>query len=199
MSRPVLAPAQANPYVSPMRPSLAIPIVIVAACLAGPALAATPGRPSPPQAHSKQRTDDPKPLGKFDSWVAATHLEGGQTVCYAFTLAQNSVPKLPGRGDVVLTVTERPSGRDAVAVSAGYAYPANAEVKMRVERGELDFYTAQRSAFARDGHAAVTALLKSREAVTRGPGPRGASVTDSFSLRGFDTAYAAIGKACPAK
>jgi hypothetical protein len=183
-------------------PMLAAPVIvamIIAACLAGPAFAATgPGR-SPPQQHPKQRTDDPKPLGRFDSWVAATHLEGGQTVCYAFTRAQNSVPKFPGRGDVVLTVTERPSGRDAVAVSAGYAYPANAEVKMRVDRGELDFYTAQRSAFARDGRAAVAALLKSREAVTRGSGPRGMPVTDSFSLRGFDAAYAAISKACPSR
>jgi invasion associated locus B (IalB) protein len=183
-------------------PMLAAPVIvamIIAACLAGPAFAATgPGR-SPPQQHPKQRTDDPKPLGRFDSWVAATHLEGGQTVCYAFSRAQNSVPKFPGRGDVVLTVTERPSGRDAVAVSAGYAYPANAEVKMRVDRGELDFYTAQRSAFARDGRAAVAALLKSREAATRGSGPRGMPVTDSFSLRGFDAAYAAISKACPSR
>src|SRR6185312_173972 len=130
------------------------------------------------------RTDDPKPLGRFDSWVAATHLEGGQTVCYAFTRVQNSAPKLPGRGDVILTVTERSGGRDTVAVSAGYAYPANADVKMRVDRGEIDLYTAQRSAFARDGHAAVGAMLKSHEAVARGSGPRGVTVTDSFSLRG---------------
>lgn len=180
----------------------AVPVVlsvILVVGLAGPALAAAPGHAAPPPLRSKQRTDDPKPLGKFESWVAATHLEGGQTVCYAFTRAQNSAPKLPGRGDVVLTVTERPGGRDAVAVSAGYAYPANAEVKMRVERGELDFYTAQRSAFARDGHAAAIALLKSREAVTRGPGPRGTTVTDSFNLRGFDAAYAAISKACPGR
>lgn len=178
-----------------MRASLVV-LVILAACLAGSAFAATPSRPP---AHHRQRTDDPKPLGKFENWVAATHLEGGQTACYAFTRSQNSAPKLSGRGDVVLTVTERPSGRDTVAVSTGYIYPANADVKMRVDRGELDFYTAQRSAFARDGHAAVAAMLKGREAVTRGPGPRGAPVTDSFSLRGFDAAYAAITKACPPK
>lgn len=176
-----------------MRPFLAI----LAALLAAPALAATPAHP--PSQPKQQRTDEPKLLGKFDSWIAATHLEGGQMVCYAFTRAQTSAPRLAGRGEVVLTVTERPSGRDAVALSAGYRYPANASVKMRADRGELDFYTAQRSAFARDGHGSVAALLKSHEAVARGPGPRGAPVTDSFSLRGFDAAYAAIGKACPAK
>lgn len=176
----------------------ALPIVL-ALVLAGPAFAATPA-PSHRPPHPKQRTDEPKPLGRFENWTAATHLEGGQMVCYAFTRAQNSVPRLPGRGDVVLTVTERPTGRDAVALSAGYNYPANADVKLRVERGEQEFYTAQRSAFSRDGHVTVAALLKSREAVARGPGPHGSPmVTDSFSLRGFDAAYAAISKACPPK
>ena len=38
--------------------------------------------------------------------------------------AKHSVPALPGRGEVVLTVTERPSGRDTVAISAGFTYSA---------------------------------------------------------------------------
>ena len=70
----------------------------------------------------------PKAIGKFDDWTAATNKEAGQTVCYAFTRAQSSAPAVPGRGDVVLTVTERPGGRDAVAISAGFAYAANAAV-----------------------------------------------------------------------
>ena len=66
---------------------------------------------------------------------------------------------MPGRGKVVLTVTERQSGRDAVAISAGYTYAANASVGVSVDQAALDdFYTAQRSAFARDGHAAVVAF-----------------------------------------
>jgi invasion protein IalB len=117
----------------------------------------------------------PKALGKYDDWTAAIHQEAGQTVCYAFVRVQSSVPALPGRGDVVLTVTERPAGRDAVAI----------------------FYTSQRNAFARDGGATVAALLKGRQALARSPGPRGAQVTDTFSLRGFGQAYAAIVKACP--
>ena len=178
----------------------ALPIVL-ALTLAAPALAATPAPGRPPPAHPKQRTDEPKPLGRFDAWTAATHLEGGQMVCYAFTRAQKSAPQVPGRGDVVLTVTERPTGRDAVALSGGYTYPSNANVRLRVERGDQEeFYTSQRSAFSRDGHITVAALLKSHEAVARGPGPHGAPVvTDSFSLRGFEAAYAAISKACPAK
>jgi hypothetical protein len=152
-----------------------------------------------PPAHAAPAAAGPKEIGKFDDWIAARHEEAGQAVCYAFTRPQNSVPKLPGRGDVVLTVTERPTGRDAVALSAGFAYPAGAEVLVQVDQAGLHFYTAQRNAFARDGGAAVAAMKEGRQAVARSPGPRGAQVTDTFSLRGFAQAYAAIVKACPAK
>ena len=139
----------------------------------------------------------PRLVGKYDDWQAVTHAEAGQTVCYAFTRASSSVPTLPGRGDVVLTVTHRPGIRDNVAVSAGYAFPATAEMQLAVEGTVLPFYTANRSAFARDGHAATAVFARGRQAVARAPGPRGAMVTDTFPLRGFGPAYAAINRACP--
>ena len=139
----------------------------------------------------------PKSIGKFDDWTAATHSESGQTVCYAFTRVQSSAPAIPGRGAVVLTVTERSSGRDAVAIEAGFAYAANATVTLQVDQTGLEFYTAGRNAFARDGKAAVTAFNKGSRAIARSPTPK--EVTDTFSLKGFGQAYAAIVKACPAK
>lgn len=139
----------------------------------------------------------PRSIGKFEDWTAATHQEAGQTVCYAFTRAATSTPPLPGRGDVVLTVTQRPGGaRDAVAISAGFAYAPNAEVAVAIEGAPLAFYTSQRSAFARDGHAAVNAFERGRQAIARSPGPRSTVVTDTFTLRGFSPAYAAMNKAC---
>jgi hypothetical protein len=163
---------------------LAVPV------LAQPARATHP--PAPP-------ANAPKKLGSFDDWTAATHQEGGATVCYAFTYSTNSVPKLPGRGEVVLTVTERPGARDEVALSAGFAYAPGATVTVQVEQTGFDFYTAQRNAFGRDGKAVVGALQKGKEALARSPGPRETRVVDTFSLRGFSAAYAAINKACPAR
>ncbi|MEJ1976049.1 MAG: invasion associated locus B family protein [Acetobacteraceae bacterium] len=149
-------------------------------------------RPAPPP--------PPRSIGKFEEWTAATHQEAGQTVCYAFTRAVSSSPPLPGRGDVVLTVTQRPGGvRDAVAISAGFAYAPNAEVSLQVDQTNLSFYTAQRSAFARDGHAAVLAFAHGRQAVAKSPSLRNTVVTDTFSLRGFSPAFAAVNKACSVK
>ena len=153
-----------------------------------------------PPAASKPAGTGPKELGKFDDWIAATNQESGQTACYAFVRAKNSVPALPGRGEVVLTVTQRPSGRDTVAISAGFPYRKDATVTMQVDTTGLDFYTSQNSAFARDGKAVVTALQRGKEAQARSPGPRdGQVIVDTFSLRGFSAAYAAINKACPAR
>ena len=68
--------------------------------------------PSPPA-----RADTPRSLGNFEAWTAAIHHEGDMLVCYAFTRAHGSSTKIAGRGDVVLSVTERPSGRGGAAAS----------------------------------------------------------------------------------
>ena len=56
---------------------------------------------------------------------------------------------------------------------------------VQVDTIGLDFYTAQSSAFARDGKAAVAAFQKSGQALARSPGPHDSQVVDTFSLRGF--------------
>ena len=163
--------------------------------VAASASAQTRGKAAPPK--PAPNPDAPHMLGRFDDWVAATHQEAGQTVCYAFTRASNSAPAIAGRGDVVLTVAQRPSGRDATAIAAGFAYPAGTEVTVQVDQTGLSFYTAQRSAFARDGAATAAAFRNGKQAFARSNGPHGAPVVDTFSLKGFGAAYAAAVKACP--
>ena len=176
--------------------------LLLLAAAAWPSLVLAQPRPAAhPSAHAptSPASATPKSIGKFEDWQAVTHQEGGQLVCYAFVRAGSSQPALPGRGEVVLTVTHRNGARDTVAISAGFPYAADAEVQMGVDQAQLAFYAVGRSAFARDGHTAVAAFAKGREAVAKSPGPRNAVVTDTFSLRGFSPAYAAINKACPAK
>ena len=138
------------------------PLLLIAslALIAAPAAAQAPKAPAHPPTHPPA-ANAPKKLGVFGDWTAATHQEAGATVCYTFTYAAHSVPALPGRDEVVLTVAERPT--------------------------------------ARDGKAAVATFAKGSEAQARSPGPHDAHVVDTFSLRGFSAAYAAINKACPPK
>jgi len=140
--------------------------------------------------------DWPRRLGEFGAWTAAVHRERGQKLCFAFTRAQRmSHP----RSNVVLTVTHRPQGRDQVAIASGYTYPRNATVSVAVGRTQLPFFTEGSAAYARDGRRTVAAFRGGAEAVARGPraaGRRG-TVTDTFNLRGFSAAYAAINRECP--
>lgn len=162
---------------------------------AKPAAASAPAKPAAPAAPA----NGPKQIGKFDDWTAATHQESGTTVCYAFTRVQSSAPAVAGRGPVIITITQRPTLRDAVAIEAGFAYADKATVKVQVDQTKLDFYTDKRNAFARDGKAVATAFSKGSKAIAHSPGPHNAEVVDTFSLKGFAPAYAAINKACPPK
>ena len=139
----------------------------------------------------------PVPIGTFGDWQAATHPEAGVTVCYALTFAHSSRPPLQGRGNVVLTVAERPHDRDAVAISLGYAVLPHAGARVEAGGKDLHFYLEGRSAFAPHGREAIAAFRAGREAVGRFPGPLSMTMVDSFSLNGFAAAYAAIQKACP--
>lgn len=183
---------------------LLFPLVFLALtpALALPARAEAAKKPhhaaASPASGAAQRPGGPKSIGQFQDWQAATHEEAGQLACYAFTRATASSPALPGRGAVVLTVTQRPSARDGVAVSAGFPYAPGAEVALDVGGTKLPFYTAGRAAFAKDGHAVVAAFRHAAgPAAVSSPAPHHKDVVDTFSLRGFPAAYAAIDKACP--
>ncbi len=159
-----------------------------------------------PVADAAAQQAQPRKLGDYQSWTAATLGAGGQKVCYAFTRA-TKVEGVPGRSanNVMLVVTHRPQGRDQVALQPGYAYPRNSNeggdpVQVTVGSRSLGFFTAGTSAFAREGQAAVAAFPGGAQAVARGTAPNGrGQASDTFSLSGFTAAYEAISKECPAR
>ena len=75
-------------------PACAISFTLLILVVAMPAVAQAPPKPANPAKPAVAA--GPKELGKFDDWIAATHEEAGQTTCYAFVRAKNSVPALPG-------------------------------------------------------------------------------------------------------
>ena len=162
----------------------------VLALAATPAAIALAAAPAP-------ATPNPAPLGTFSSWTAATYESGGQKICYAFTRPTSSAGVVPDRGEVLLSITQRPGVRDEAALTAGFAYAKDANVTVTVGGTVLSFYTANNAAFARDGQAAVRAFKAGADAVAHSPGPKGVKVEDKFSLSGFTDAYDAILKACP--
>jgi hypothetical protein len=157
-----------------------------------PAAAQTTHRP----AHARGG-GQPVSLGDFFDWHAASHKEGDTAVCYIFTRAEAPVARVPGRGDVVLSVTRRDGSRDSVALSAGFVLPGHEDAVLQAGTTRLLFYIAGRSAFSRDGAAAVAAFGHEYSVAAHVHGPKGADIVDHFGLKGFSAAYAAMLKACP--
>ncbi len=144
-----------------------------------------------PVAAEAQRAQ-PQRMGTHQQWTAATHQEGGQKVCYAFTRSERGQ-------NITLTVTHRPAGRDQIAVSLGAPLPRQATVEMTVGSNEFSSYgVVQSSAFFQSSGNLIGAFRGGREAVVRSPGAGRATVTDTFSLSGFTAAYEAISRECPA-
>jgi hypothetical protein len=160
---------------------------------ATPAFAAQGHAARPSAAHANP---PPKEIGQFTHWIAATHTEAGQLACYAFTRAGNEDPAT-GTGPV-LSVADRPSGRDVVAISGGPAFAKGSTLSVQVDHTALDFYTAGHDAFARDNKAAVAAFARGTTAVAHVPQAHGTS-TLTFGLDGFSAAHEAMSKACPAQ
>lgn len=142
----------------------------------------------------------PQRLGTHSAWTAATHQEGGQKVCYAFTRAERGAgAAAQSRQNVTLTVTHRAAGRDQIAVSLGAPLPRQAAVAMTVGSDEFRSYgVVQSSAFFQNNDNLIGAFRAGRDAVVRSPGPGRTTLTDTFSLVGFTAAYEAISRECPA-
>ena len=188
------------PILAPQRfAAFALPLLLAMPAAAQTVKPATTPTGTPTAKPAATPPAGPKQIGKFEDWVAATHQESGATVCYAFTRAQSSAPAVPGRGPVIVTITQRPALRDKVAIEAGFAYADKAAVMVQVDATALEFYTDKRNAFARDDKAVAAAFAKGTKAVAKSPGPKGVAVADTFSLKGFGDALKAINKACPPK
>ena len=70
-----------------------LPLYLATLLAATPSLAQTRNaHPAAARPATHPAPTAPKAIGKFDDWTAATHQEGGQTVCYAFTRAATSTP-----------------------------------------------------------------------------------------------------------
>jgi hypothetical protein len=138
--------------------------------------------------------DHPVALGRFGDWWAAVHREAGHVVCYAFT---RSATAKNGQLSAVLSVAERPTERDDVAVAVPFTFRHDASMRVEVGNRTFDFYMAPRAAFARDGGAVMNAFARGGMVVDQTLDARGAPASDQFSLNGFSDAYAAISRACP--
>jgi invasion protein IalB len=166
-------------------------LILIAAALAAalPAAAQNAGRKGE------------KYLGKFGAWEAHRARAGGETVCYIAAVPERTNRKVAGRREVALMVSRWPKAKiDAqVKLAAGYTLKKDSTVTFRFVGRSYKLWTKGRNAWA-DGRKMDKAIVLAMEAgrkltVESQPG-KGKSVTDTFSLTGFNDAWDAARKAC---
>jgi invasion protein IalB len=143
-------------------------------------------------------------LGSFRDWDALIIKEGSTKTCYMISTPKRTTAnkKNVRRGDIYITVTNRPNVGVKSEVNAVMGYPLrpNSEVRFQVDgKRAQSLFTEGSTAWAYDSNddAKLAAAMKagSRLVVT-GTSVRGTRTTDTYSLSGFTAAFNAINKAC---
>ncbi len=153
---------------------------------------------------AQAQAQEPKLLASQGVWEAYQESEGGKKVCYIGSLPKKAAGKYKRRGDTYVLITHRPAEKstNVVSVKAGYTYQENSEVEVIIGAEKFKLFTDAGHAFAYDQKTdgrLVKAMVRGAKMVIKGTSSRGTKTTDTYSLRGFTTAYKAINKACKIK
>ena len=148
-----------------------------------------------------QAAQEPKSLGKFDSWEAFAEPGGGGKVCYAAALPRQSKNAPAGRGRAYSMLSNHPADKSfgVIGFTAGFALKKGSPAMLQIGATKFELYAVGDTAWARDDKAVVAALAKARSATFVGIPAKGDPVADNYALDGFADARAAIDKECGAK
>jgi invasion protein IalB len=194
----------------------ALPIVLVAIAMCGPAqaqqqrasdgamrlaaqskstAAATPAAPAPAAVQ-------PTLLGQYGDWGAYTASPNGKKLCFAIAKPASSKtsPNRP-RDQAFLFVSSRPTEkvRDEVSIVFGYGLKNNAEASIEIAGSNYAMYTQSDGAWiknAAEEKGLVDAMRKSPDLIVKGTSNRGTSSSDTYSLKGLAQALDRVGQEC---
>ena len=154
---------------------------------------------------SAQETADergqPSLEGAYNDWSLYGMQDNGNPVCYLSSGLERSSDNVARKRPAVVLITNRPAEKrkGVVSVDPGYIYEDGSQVLMSIGRRQFHLYTKGGQAWAEDGDdpQIIQAIRGGSTLVVTGRMKGGAATTDTFSLRGFGTALAALDRACP--
>ncbi len=139
--------------------------------------------------------------GAYYDWSLYELQESGGPVCYLSSGLERSSDAVPRRRPAVILITNRPAEgrRQIVSVYPGYKYEEGSSVLMTIGRKQFHLFTAGDTAWAQEGDDVpiVAAIRSGSTLVVTGRMEKGPTTTDTFSLKGFGAALAALDHACP--
>lgn len=155
-------------------------------------------------ASTAMAAEQPKMIGEYGDWSAWTYNDRGNIICYIASTPKKDEGKYTKRGDIY-TVTHRPAENsfDEVSITAGYTYKSGAPLTIKI--GNQTFsntFTQADKGWMISGDEdskLVAAMKRGNRMIVDGISSRGTTTKDTYSLKGFTTAYQAISAKCKKK
>ena len=121
--------------------------------------------------------------------------------CYIGSIPiETDLPKEKKRGDTYILVYKMVGNQDPVIqVEAGYNYKLNKEIIIKIDNTNYKFYTTEDvsdSAWTNDDAKVIFAMKKGLELMICGESSRGTITNDTYTLKGFTSAFDQLTKDC---
>ena len=121
--------------------------------------------------------------------------------CYIGSIPiETDLPKEKKRGDTYILVYTMVGNQDSVIqVEAGYNYKLNKDIIIKIDSTNYKFYTTEDvsdSAWTNDDAKVIFAMKKGLELMITGESSRGTITNDSYTLKGFTSAFDQLTKDC---
>jgi hypothetical protein len=137
----------------------------------------------------------------FQDWSAFAIKQDGKDVCFIGSEPTKSEGKYTKRGDVMFLVTHRPAEKSVGVINfqTGYTFKADSDGTLIIDDKSFQLFTDGGDAWARDAKtdkAVIAAMIRGVQMIIKGTSAHGTATTDTFSLKGFTSAYKVASKAC---
>ena len=121
--------------------------------------------------------------------------------CYIGSIPiETDLPKEKKRGDTYILVYRMVGNQDSVIqVEAGYNYKLNKDIIIKIDNTNYKFYTTEDvsdSAWTNDDAKVIFAMKKGLELMISGESSRGTITNDTYTLKGFTSAFDQLTKDC---
>ena len=121
--------------------------------------------------------------------------------CYIGSIPiETDLPKEKKRGDTYISVYKLVGNQDSVIqVEAGYNYKLNKDIIIKIDSTNYKFYTTEDvsdSAWTNDDAKVIFAMKKGLELAITGESSRGTITNDTYTLKGFTSAFDQLTKDC---
>lgn len=149
--------------------------------------------------------ETPKVLGEYGDWTAWTYNEGKNLICYMSSTPKKDEGKYTKRGDIYAVVTNRPAENafDEVSFVAGYTFKPQAAFTIKIGNQLFNkTFTEGDKAWtvsSDEDKKLITAMKRGDRMLVEGVSSRGTMTKDTYSLKGFSSAYQAISSKCKKK